>query len=116
MLTVVVAVATAAAVTKQSYMSLAGNAGGDGYENYACMGATLTYSAMIGNGGYGAHQSPSAGSTPTANHNGYFNNAGGALGLDPAQPALLSTSQAASLLALAVALALAHHLRRRPAI
>src|SRR5207244_824530 len=31
-----------------------------------------------GNGGYGARQSPSAGSTPTANHNGYFNNAGGA--------------------------------------
>jgi len=50
---------------------------GNGYENYACKGATLTNNAIYRNTGYGARQSPSAGTTPTVAHNGYFANAGG---------------------------------------
>jgi len=51
---------------------------GVGYANYACEGATLTNSAIVQNEAFGARQSPSAGSTPTAHHNGYFGNLAGA--------------------------------------
>jgi hypothetical protein len=55
-----------------------GKSGGAGYDNYGCDNATLTNNVFFQNSGFGALQSPSAGSTTTNHHNGYFQNTSGA--------------------------------------
>ena len=65
------------AVIDNNTMAASGSKG-HGFVNHKCDGATFTNNALYRNAGYGARQSPSGGSTPTAHHNGYFGNAAGA--------------------------------------
>jgi hypothetical protein len=66
-----------AAVIDHNTLAFAGGRN-NGYENYACRDATFTNNAAFSNGGYGARQSPTAGSTRPVKSNGYFANAAGA--------------------------------------
>lgn len=58
--------------------TVGGTVKGHGFVNYACEAASLVGNALIGNEGFGSRQASSAGTTPTAHHNGYFGNRAGA--------------------------------------